>query len=304
MIEGKTILLYDSVQYFIPIIEQRGLRVFRPFKKLTLIGRIARKISIKIKFFEDFWFGEWKNILDEVNTIIVFAADRIDHIEYIKKKYPNIRIILWYWNPVYRSINPKNIPNNLCELWTFDKNDAIEYNLNFNTTFYFKEIPIKVGKSEDQTNEVLFVGANKGRRNSLIKFGELLDKLNKKYIFHIVPDRNERNDKNIKPIPYNEYLNLLSRSSIILDFLQEGQSGLTLRVMESIFFKKKLITNDINVRNELFYKKSNIYILGFNDENDLVDFFNTPFEPLEDSILNTFEFGNWLNRFSINERII
>jgi hypothetical protein len=302
MSKYNLIFLYDSVQYFVPFIENRGFKVFRPYKKLSLIGRAFRKISLKTNLFTNYWYGDWKGILNEVENIIVFASDRIDHIEYIKRNFPHIRIILWYWNPAYRCFNPLHIPHGLCEKWTFDLEDSINYNMTHNTTFYFKEIPQQLNVKYLHDGDVLFVGANKGRREGLMEFGNVLKSLGKSFNFHIVPDKHEENFEKIQPIPYSSYLKMLTEYNIILDYMQEGQSGLTLRVMESLFFNKKLITNDVQIQKQSFYDKNNIFIIGIDDENDLIHFFNTPYKLIDVKIKNNFDFEAWLNRFNFNER--
>ena len=52
-------------------------------------------------------------------------------------------------------------------------------------------------------------------------------------------------------------MNFLSRSIIEIEDID--QNGLTLRSLESIFFGKKLITDNRDIVNYDFYKKENIY---------------------------------------------
>lgn len=45
-------------------------------------------------------------------------------------------------------------------------------------------------------------------------------------------------------ISYQENLDNIRKSKCIVDVVQKGQIGLTLRPLESLFFKKKLLTNN------------------------------------------------------------
>lgn len=79
---------------------------------------------------------------------------------------------------------------------------------------------------------------------------------------------------------------------------KDGQEGLTLRVMESIFFEKKLITNNKKIINYDFYTPENIYILDdlINiDYLDIIKFINTPFQKMEERIIKKYTFEFWLD---------
>ena len=167
--------------------------------------------------------------------------------------------------------------------------------MNYNTTFYLDNIYLNKKRTEF---EVLFLGADKGRKSSLINIESKLTEKGINTYLHIVPDRNSSNPENIKEISYEEYLNLISKSNVILDFIQDGQSGLTLRTMESLFFKKKLITNDISIMNHDFYNPMNIFVLGRDDESHLKEFITSTYCEIETAVIEKYDFNNWLERFN------
>ena len=48
----------------------------------------------------------------------------------------------------------------------------------------------------------------------------------------------------------------------LLDVVQKGQSGLTLRFMEGLLFNKKVVTTNVHIKeNKDFGNNSNIYVL-------------------------------------------
>jgi hypothetical protein len=77
------------------------------------------------------------------------------------------------------------------------------------------------------------------------------------------------------------------------------QTGLTLRPMESIFFEKKLITNHLTISDYDFYDKSNIFILGKDDLNNLSYFLKQPYNRLPAKLVDGYDFNTWLKRFGI-----
>ncbi len=87
------------------------------------------------------------------------------------------------------------------------------------------------------------------------------------------------------------------KSKSILDFVSIGQSGLTIRPLEALFLKKKLITNDKFIKNFDFYHPDNVFILGKDKMEYLSDFLEKPFIEIEESITSKYDFSNWIKRF-------
>ena len=98
-------------------------------------------------------------------------------------------------------------------------------------------------------------------------------------------------------ITYEELIKLIGQSKSIIDIVSNNQKGLTLRVMESIFFKKKLITNNESIKEYDFYNPNNIFILQFDDIKNLKSFINSEYDELDKRILEKYEFETWVNSF-------
>lgn len=291
--KNEIIILYNSVDYFLPEIEKRGYVISELYKNESLYVRSIRKLCKKLSLSDTFLFGSWKNHLKSAKLVIVFAPVEISVIKHIKSINPNIRIIYWYWNPAYRIGRPTPELYQLTDIWTFDKNDAQNYKLKYNNTFYFDTI------STENTNEkhdIVFVGRNKHRKDKLMDFKNQFDKQGFKSLFHIVPHKNEQNPENIKELAYRDYLKLISNSKAILDIMPPSQVGLTLRPMESIFLNIKIITDNPHIAGEPFYNPNNIFILGKDDDQNLASFLDLPFEPVDKNVLKLYDFDTWLER--------
>lgn len=284
----KYIILYNSIPYLLPFFNKKNVLTSKVLKNLNLFERILRKLSIKLNIPQYYWFGSWKNNLQSVDTIIIFAAlIEPDVLKLIKKFNPKARIIYWYWNPVFRMKKIDKSSLDLMELWSFDPLDCKKLSLRFNTTLYFKEIQLP---ENTIIYDTMFIGRNKGRESHLKSLFDELIKNGLNIYTEIVSD-------NHKGIPYSEYLDILSKSKSLIDFVPEGQSGLTVRVMEHLFLKKKLITFDKTIINELFYLKENIFVIGVDDTNEMNFFLDSPYVELPTEIINYYDFEEWLKRF-------
>lgn len=111
-------------------------------------------------------------------------------------------------------------------------------------------------------------------------------------------------DTNFRHIPWGDIewsslnekdtLSLVSRSKVIVDIHHPGQTGLTMRTIECIGAKKKMITTNAEVVNYDFYNKNNILIVD--RENPVVDenFFKEGYIPLEDAIYKKYSLKTWI----------
>lgn len=287
----KTLIIYDSINFFKPLINQNGIKCYPSMDEVNSISRIFRKLSLSTGLFKPFWYGSWKKVTKGVDVVVIFATNRVDFIEHLININPDVRVIVWFWNPVFRCFKPFNIKSKGIEFWSFDPEDCKRYNMRFNSTFYFQDIILPQNTIE---YDALFLGQDKGRMTYLTALENKLKEASFSTKFHIV---NESKDGIVKPIPYSEYLSLISKSRSIVDVQPVGQTGLTLRPMEAIFFKKKLITDNPFIKGQDFYHPNNIFVLNVDDFEKIDEFLRIPYYEIDYSILKRYNFSSWLQRF-------
>lgn len=96
--------------------------------------------------------------------------------------------------------------------------------------------------------------------------------------------------------PYRKILSCNCCAKCILDIVRDGQTGYTMRTMESIVFKKKLLTNNPYVKTMPEYAAGNMFILGEDSVDELKDFLNKEYvDPKTD--ISRYGISAWFNRF-------
>ena len=297
----SVVLLMSMGDSFMKKVCAESVDAFNIFPRKNLFFRIIRRAWMLAKFPYCFiWFDKWKYQLENYDTIIVFASYlNPPLLHWIKKKYPKKRLILWFWDPVSNCANPSIIKDSLCEKWSFDSLDCIKYGMRMNTTFYFSNlINSRVYTSK---RDILFVGEDKGRLETLMSLEDQFRDLGLITYFHIVfgdcSYLNKRKYRYKKKIPYDSVLEMAMESKAILEILQNEQSGMSLRCMESLFLKVKLITNNPFVATYDFYDPNNIFILGQDNLSDLPAFISTPYQNVSDLILRKYSIHCWIDRF-------
>lgn len=276
----------------------------------------------------DIWYG-FKHIdLKYYDLIIIFRCRRpIELIKYIRKYNKQCKIIYWLFDtigtlksPLFYDIDKDNI--NLIamrtkynfEVWSFDKVDCKKYNLKYNNNFLFQNKNFLNNKIK---YDCFFCGFNKGRIKELRELQKILENIKKTYKFLVVKpptllkkikkklgktNKNKINNNNgililEDSIQYDAYLKHLSISKCIVDIVQQHQSGITLRAIESIFYRKKLITNFENIIEYDFYNKNNIFILGKDDISFLETFINSDYDELPEKIIRKYTINGWIENF-------
>lgn len=234
-------------------------------------------------------------------------------IEEIRKKQDKAKFIMYQWD------GENNIPYIVNFHKYFDKNytfDRIDAELkpeiyNFLPLFYIKEYE-EVGKTmiEEFEYDVSYVGTAHPQKYVMIN--EVSKKINEiytkqfiyhylpskfKYFYHKIKDKEYKNvklkDLNSEKIPKEKMMEIFSKSRCIIDAPQKGQNGLTIRTIECLGAKRKLITANADIKNYDFYNENNIYIYeGKIDLNS--KFFKSEFEELPEELYKKYSLRNWI----------
>ena len=249
---------------------------------------------------QSIWYGDWKQNIDEYDTIIVFGCHfNWNVLDYIKSKNSHARLIVWFWDTISKRYWLPEKYYSMAEVWSFDPIDCSKYKMKQNTQFYVYK-NIETGK---EAYDALYVGRDKGRVSQINTICDAIKASGLTVNQYIVAthEKSQSTVSNIeihdKPLEYEEYLQLLSQVRCVIDVPKDIQNGLTLRVLESICHNKKLITTNKRLINESFYNPNNILIWDNPTQEDLIAFFAKPYEPVDEEIRNYYLFDSWLNRF-------
>jgi len=93
-----------------------------------------------------------------------------------------------------------------------------------------------------------------------------------------------------------ETFSLIGSSKILIDVQHVNQTGLTMRTIECIGAKKKLITTNVEVKNYDFYDPQNILVIDRENPVITKEFLMTPYQPLEEKIYRKYSLREWLRQ--------
>ena len=116
--------------------------------------------------------------------------------------------------------------------------------------------------------------------------------------FHILSEPKEEDHMFFeKYMPYDMVLKNDRRSRAVLDLVKDKQSGMTVRVLEALFLDRKIVTNNLHLRDAPFYSKGNVFILGVDDISNLKAFLLGPKSGYDPKWKKYYCAVEWINRF-------
>jgi hypothetical protein len=217
-------------------------------------------------------------------------------LDWLKRNRPHARTAVWLWNyfrpealPEFTDLAQKH-PD--VSFYTFDRKNEAEGLIGYLDQFY---LPILRNFTPSEEFDLFFIGKNKGRE-------ALVRDIERKCASFTQENRitvfNDRVKGTSDEITYEENLCLAASCRVMIDITNAGQSGLTLRVLEALFYGKKLITNNAEVKSHPFYDPARILILDEKNppaEGALRAFIlGAPAKPADSALLKRYSMEKWL----------
>lgn len=309
-----TIIIFQKPElYFFPHYQDI---VFAPFsmREKSLRYYLYRLLHLlHLPGYSLFW-GAWKERVRSAGRVVIFDYGYQRGMErYIRRVNPGCRVIIFYWNRVgkYNALPLRTVDHE--SIYSTDPEDCRLYHLKYNHIFYPKDrhtppLPSAEGK-------LFFIGADKGRAPYLLGLKKVLEEAGLACDIRVLPRKaslfRSKDTKAYReqfaeiltdtPLSYEEYISLLSRCNVLLDVNQKGQTSLTMRVLESVFLSKKLITGNQNIINYDFYNADNIFVLPEDGSlpapSAIHAFLQRPYVPYPEEILDAYSFEHWKANF-------
>ena len=184
-------------------------------------------------------------------------------IEYLRKKYPNCKIGVYLGDLVKHSYSEgfKELQSKLDICVSFDHKDAKDYGMLYYPLPYSEyDVP-----SDDNIieSDVYFVGKAKGRLDKILTAYEKFRDAGLKcefYITGVAPENQKYADEihYCGQMPYVENLKHVKATKALLEIMQQGGHGYTLRACEAIMYDKKMITDNPEMADAPFYSPERI----------------------------------------------
>lgn len=188
-------------------------------------------------------------------------------------------------------------------IFSFDSHDSEKYKLTYINQFLpftckqiqaFKDCPHSI------RNSCFYVGGYETERVEYINsLTPILEKNGCETDFYLIDkygfqDNYPANCKNQR-LNYHENIIKLNAATFVLEINKPDQRGLTLRAVEAYAFNKRLITNNIAVKDHDFYNPSHFFIFDGKNEQALAEFLQQQPPPLPQDLLWSYSANGMLD---------
>lgn len=264
------------------------------------------------------YFNRIMNVIQKNSYDVVFLISgqslsfTEDMVERIKKSQPQAKFVLYQWDSQTNFPYIKKMQKYFDKCYSFERRDVEDTpSLKFLPLFYSR-LYEEIG-NRNQNNykyDFCFVGTAHPKKYKFINImsNQLKYTYPNQFIYFFFPspivffyrkimNKELRGAKfsefHYVPLKGKEMMNVYESSRCVLDCAQAGQLGLTIRVLEALGAKKKIITTNEDVVNYDFYCPENIYI--YKDKIDLQDiFFKEDYKGVNKEIYEKYSLKKWL----------
>lgn len=201
-------------------------------------------------------------------------------ISYFRSRCRESKIILRFTDKIRNEIGPEEA-STIARLFqpldgvlVYNQMDALKYGLAYHSVGY--SIVDRAQLKAVQGYDVVFIGAEKGRIHQIRQAYRLFRAAGLSCFFYVtfVKESDRRDDGIVyadRNMSFPDYLAYEASAKCLLEIVQEGSSGRTYRMMESIMYNKLLITNCDEVTQTDYYVPE--YVQLYQDVADIDPFF-------------------------------
>lgn len=229
-----------------------------------------RFVNLPMKSIWNKWLFRGKFNNDNPICFIFFAGRdreiRNGIVKYLRENYKECKTVLFYQDIVKKSKLPElnKIRDQFDLILSFDQLDVKKYNLVYYPLVY-SQVVVPDGNIEE--SDIYFVGKAKDRLEDIRDAYSVFTNAGLKCDFHItgVSQEDIKADDGIVynvPVSYMENLQRIKASKCMLEIMQKGGHGFTLRYCEAIMYGKKIITNNPEIQRAPFYNQDRIQVFN------------------------------------------
>ena len=319
-LKKKRILLFapqffDYEKYIKEEIERQGgiVHLYDERNNPTAVEKILlRKMRFLLERRINQYYQEVSESEKEFNPdyIVFINPESVngESLKILRKTFPESCFILYMWD----SSKNKKIKQYIDKFdysFSFDKSDCEMFGMSFLPLFYipaFEEM-----RQNDYDYDVSFIGTVHSDRPEIIyKLKEYCDNNNLSYFFYLyipgklmlllrlITNKYLRKLNNgyihLEALDKSTLSKITARTRCVLDINHPKQTGLTMRTLEMIGQKRKIMTTNEHVKEYDFYVPSNQIILHRNEINILPEYIRDEYRDIAEEIYNKYSLENWI----------
>lgn len=289
----------------------------RPSTNAWIKAAIRMNPRIVKKYIERYFEKVMQTVREKKYDVIFLISGQSlsfdkNMIAEIKQVQSSARFVLYQWDSIKNFPYIAQVQHFFDKCYSFDREDCeSNQTLKFLPLFYcdrYEELG-KI-KRKNYKYDFCFVGTAHPQKYKFIKLmsEQLKVVYPKQFIYFFFPSplvffyrkivnaelrKASYREFHYIPLTGKEMDELYANSRCVLDSPQAGQLGLTIRVIEALGAKKKLVTTNKDIKNYDFFREENIYVYdGMIDLDDI--FFKSDYVDINEDVYKKYSLRSWL----------
>lgn len=278
-----------------------------------ILIRLNRKSIIKNKINKFYNNIINSYTVDDFDYIMFFNPETItsELLKKMKNKFCNSKFILYMWDSFENKQHTKELLPFFDSKFTFNKDDAIKYNLTFRPLFFIDQYDSDLNEISNECDiDIGFIGTIHSDRYVILQQIKTWAEKNNftvfyymffssKLLFYKYKLQNKIFHLDIRdfkfiPLKKEDVFSILSRCKVVVDIQHPKQEGLTMRTIEMLGMKKKLITTNKDIKNYDFYDGNNFLVIERNNVEITEKFVTEKYDNKLNSFRNNYRLESFL----------
>ncbi len=304
--ERSLVIVPNADMYFFPSFKSDHVTIAQLFSGKP--GRLFNSMRRLFPHLAQYRYGSWKDCLDCYDRIVVMDVPALidsSLFSFLRSKAGSADIAIYSWNMDLSSSQIRLLKESAerysCGIYSYDEAFCSEHGFSFNTIMFDAGLKCPI---VPLVFDAVYVGLSKNRLDAVEHAANVLVQAGLKLDFTVIGGRSTDNEGSCinystSYVPYQEYLHRIYRGKAIVDIAQQGQLGYSMRVMESIFYDKKLITTNPHVADAAFFEYGNVLILDdCTSPSEIEEFMSRPTVAYGDEVRQYYSVEAWVDRFN------
>ncbi|MFM0204986.1 hypothetical protein PQR53_34775 [Paraburkholderia fungorum] len=230
-------------------------------------------------------------------------------LKWLKREFPNTPIVWYLWDSFG---NKPALLGNLAyfdSVFTFDPEDSSRFDIGFQPLFFSPHYA-SIDENSAPTYDMCFIGTGHEDRfrvvqslkaacpgKSFFTFFYLQSPL--LYCIRRSTDRNlfgtKPSDFSFKKMAQNDVKRIVSNSRAVIDIQHSAQRGLTMRTLEVLGARRKLITTNVEIRAYDFFDPDNIAVVDRHSPSIPLEFLERPYREIAPAIRSKYSISGFVD---------
>lgn len=265
--------------------------------------------EVRDKIYNEYYHKKLKNnFVSKYDIVLVIRGQTISReiIYELRETNSDACFVLYEWDSVKNNPNAARIADLFDRVYTFDSLDAKENQWDYRPLFFSREFK----RDNDRPIDLALIGKIHSERLSIfniikddyVKYKSFIYLFERRLVYYKQkyinksPEYTGVDDSSVKfkSLKLEETFDIYSKSNILIDYTHPNQNGFTMRTIESIGSRCKLITNNKKVLDADFYNESNIYYYKTGEFKIPDSFVKSPYCELSESTYEKYSIIGWI----------